>query len=66
MFWHPGNVPVRRELLLVCLQFLLCVRDVASDAAVEGVGDQLHPVVQRLVPHVQLLCSQPYSQHPVE
>ena len=66
MFWHPGNVPVRRMLLLVRLQFLLCVRDVATDAAVEGVGDQLHPVVQRLVPHVQLLCSKSYSQHPVK
>ena len=66
MFGHPGNVPVRRVLLLVRLQFLLCIRDVAADAAVEGVGDQLHPVVQRLVPHVQLLCSKPYSQHPVE
>ena len=66
MFGHPGNIPVRRVLLLVRLQLLLCVRDMATDAAVEWVGDQLHPVVERLVPHVQLLCSKPYSQHPAE
>ena len=66
MFWHPGDVPVRRVLLLVSLQFLLCVRDMATDAAVEWVGDQLHPVVQSLLSHVQLLCSKPHSQHSVE
>ena len=66
MLRHPGHGPIRGVLLLVSLQLLLCIGDVATDAAVDGVGHQLHPVVQCLVPHVQLLCSKPHSQHPMK
>ena len=66
MLWHPGHVPVLSVLLLVSLQFLLSVGDMATDAAIERVGDQLHPVVQRFVPHVQLFCCKPHSKHPVK
>ena len=66
MLWHPGYVPVRTVLLLVSLQFLLGVGDMATDAAIERVGDQLHPVVQSLVSHVQLFCRKPHSKHPVD
>ena len=66
MLRHPGHGPIRGVLLLVSLQLLLCIGDVATDAAVEGVGHQLHPVVQCLVPHVKLLCSKPHSQHPMK
>ena len=58
-FWNSSNPtghgPIRGVFLLVNLQLLLCIGDVATDAAVDGVGHQLHPVVQCHVPHVKIL-----------